>query len=496
MKNVLVISYYFPPAGGPGVQRVAKHVKYLREWGYNPIVITATPDDYIRYSGLSIPLDESSTRDIPADTEVHRVPSHQSFRIFEFLKHLRLEYLREFFCIPDSALTWIVPVILEARRIAREKPIDLIYTSVKPHSVAITGWVLRHLLARPWIVDFRDPWTQYFLATFPTRMHYEIECLLERTLLRQADHVITITPTARENLLRRCVFLAPEKVSCITNGYDEEDFDGPRINSTRNAVFTFVYTGVFCGGPSLKKPTSRSPIESLWRWLRNHLAYTPRCFDRAAHSPKFFLDALKELFSERPDLCGRVRLIHVGPLSQENERYLKDLGLEEIIDARGYLPHAEAVRCLEQGDAAFLCLADSPTGERNDCVPQKVYEYLGTRKPILALLPDGDARDFLEKAGTGLLCQPRDLVSIKASLLALIENKWHVQPNGRFIASFQRRQLTAQLASIFNRMLVGCIPEPQSATLAMMLPDRSLSAPAESLPSGHRRNHEACNDVP
>jgi glycosyltransferase involved in cell wall biosynthesis len=494
MKNVLVISYYFPPAGGPGVQRVGKHVKYLREWGYNPIVITATPDDYTRCSGLSMPLDESLARDIPAGTEVHRVPSHQPFRVFELLRRLRLEYLREFFFIPDSALTWIIPVILEARRIARAKPIDLIYTSVKPHSVAITGWVLRHLLARPWIIDFRDPWTQYFLATFPTRLHYGIERLLESTLLRQADHVITITPTARENLLQWCTFLAPDKVSCVANGYDEEDFVRQRIDHAGNGVFTFVYAGVFCGGPSIKNAGSHYPLQSSWRWLRNHLAYAPRHFDRMAHSPKFFLDALKALFKERPDLRGRIRLTHAGPFSEENERYAKELGLETVIDARGYQPHAEALRCLEQGDAAFLCLADSPTGERNDCVPQKVYEYLGTRKPVLALLPYGDARDILERAGTALVCSPRDVEAIKRSLLALVENRWHTQPNERFIAGFQRQQLTARLAGIFDHTLVGRIPEPQPGAFTTMLPATSSSAPAASLPSGRERNHKTGDD--
>ncbi len=453
MKNALIISYYFPPAGGPGVQRVAKHVKYLREWGYNPIVITATPEDYVRCSELSMPLDDSMERDIPADTEIHRVPSRQPFRFFAWLRRMRLEYLRELLFVPDSALTWVIPAMLRARRIARAKPIDIIYTSVKPHSVAIAGWALQHILAKPWVLDLRDPWTQYFLATYPTRLHYRAECWLERSLLRQADHVIMITPTARKNLLQRCGFLSTEKVSCITNGYDDEDFSSSPNRSVSSATFSFVYTGVFCGGPTPTVIAGARSLESLWKRTRNSLAYTPRRFDGLAHSPKFLLDALQELLDERPDLRGRIRLIHIGPFSEANAQYLKQLGLTGIIDARGYVPHSEAIRCLEQSDAAFLCLADSPAGERNDCVPQKAYEYLGARKPILALLPDGDARDFLERAGTALLCRPRDIQAIKTAIIGFLDGNLTLRPDEPFIRGFERRNLACQLARIFDREL-------------------------------------------
>ena len=224
-RNVLMVTYYFPPAGGPGVQRVAKHVKFLREFGYEPIVIAATEEDYCGPSELQMPIDQSLLADVPPDVEVHRVPSKQPFGLLKLLRIMRLEAFREMIFIPDTALTWIRPVVRKARELANRRNIDVIYTSVKPHSAAIAGWLLKRALRKPWVLDFRDPWTQYFLATFPTRLHFWLEQRLERFLLRRADHIVTITPTARENLLNWCTFLSPEKVTVITNGYDEAEFE-------------------------------------------------------------------------------------------------------------------------------------------------------------------------------------------------------------------------------------------------------------------------------
>ncbi|MBX3278331.1 MAG: glycosyltransferase family 4 protein [Acidobacteria bacterium] len=453
MKRALIISYYFPPAGGPGVQRVARHAKFLREFGYEPVVVSATPEDYTRPSEFQMPVDESLLADIDG-VEVHRVASRQPFRLLGWLKRRRLEALREFLFIPDTAVTWIGAVIKKARAVAHQQPVDVIYTSVKPHSAALTGWLLKRALGRPWVIDFRDPWTQYFLATFPTRLHYRIEQFLERFLLRRADHIITITPTARRNLLDWCEFLTEDRVSVIPNGYDEEEFEAtPVMEASRNGVFSFVYSGVFCGAPDAAGKSSASLPERLWRALRRRLSYTPRRFDRIAHSPKFLLDALRELFAERPELRGRIRLVHIGPFDEANQRYVRQLGIEDAIESRGYVPHDEAVRVVKGADALFFCLADSPAGERNDCVPQKVYEYLGSRRSVLALAPEGDARDFLREAGTAVICEPRDVSAIKQAVLELYEGRARLEANEQFIRGFRRRELTARLARIFDREL-------------------------------------------
>jgi glycosyltransferase involved in cell wall biosynthesis len=402
-----------------------------------------------------MPIDETLEADIPANVEVHRVSARQPFGLFKLLRRLRLDYLRELLFVPDSAIFWISPVVKLGQKIAARRRIDVIYTSVKPHSVAIAGWLLKRRLGKPWVIDFRDPWTQYFLAEFPTRLHYRIEQMLERFLLRRADHIVTITPTARAQLLQWCSFLTPEKVTVITNGYDDEDFDrASKPAVERNGSFSFVYSGVFCGAPRSGSDAGNGLVRA-WRGLRKLFAYSPRAFDRLTHSPKFLLDALSELFRENPALRGRVKLIHIGPFDESNREYVRELGIPDAVEARGYVTHREAVDVVSKADALFFCLADSLSGERNDCVPQKVYEYLGSRRPVLALAPVGDARDFLNQAGTAIICSPRDLSEIKAGILSLLDSTDRLKPNEDFIRSFRRRELTRQLASVFDRVSDG-----------------------------------------
>jgi glycosyltransferase involved in cell wall biosynthesis len=156
--------------------------------------------------------------------------------------------------------------------------------------------------------------------------------------------------------------------------------------------------------------------------------------------------------TEKPELRGRIRLLHIGPFDRANDRYARELGLDGVIEAPGYVPHDEAVALVSGADALFFCLADSPNGERNDCVPQKVYEYLGSRRPVLALAPEGDARDFFALAGTAVVCQPRNIAEIKAGVLALSEGTFRLVPNEELIGTFRRRNLTEQLARVFDRV--------------------------------------------
>lgn len=453
MKNVLVVTYYFPPAGGPAVQRVLQHVRNLRSYGYNPIVLTVPPEEYEQPgSPWRCSLDPRLLSDVPEGLEVHRIASRQRFGLFRLLAKVRLEYLRDLLFLPDTVFRWVRPAVRHAMRIARDQPLDAIYVSVRPHSAAFIGARLRKRLGVPWVLDFRDPWTQYFLARFPTRLHYHFEQWMERRVLKKADHVITITPTARTNLLDWCTFLRPERVTCITNGFAVDDFPSQDIRPAADGVFRILYSGNFCGGPEDRPPRSRNVVEWLWRGIRRCLEYTPRRFDRVAHSPRFLLDAMKALFEDEPGLRSRLRFVHIGPSGGEHLAYVRKLGLEDNVEFRGFVPHAEAVQHMAEADALFFCIADSLTGERNDCIPQKAFEYIAARRPVLALASPGDARDLFIESGMAEVCSPRDIPAIKDSLRRLLGRAARMRPNEVFIATFDRRQLTRRLAGILDSL--------------------------------------------
>jgi glycosyltransferase involved in cell wall biosynthesis len=369
-----MVTYWFPPAGGPAVQRTLQHVRNLRAHGYNPIVLTVPADEYSQpCSPLHTSLDPQLIDDVPAEVAIHRVPSGQPFWLFRLFSKLRLEYVRDLCYVSalgaDTAFAWNRRAVRHVLALAATQKIDAIYVSLRPCSSAFIGTRLRKLLGVPLVLDFRDPWTQYFLATFPTRLHYRLSQSLERAALKQADHVITITPTARDNLLAWCPFLNPAAVTCITNGFCEEEFATPSARHARDGVFRILYSGNFCGSPEDRPARSRNVVEWLWRTIRRQLEYTPRQFDRVAHSPRFLLDAMKALFEEDPSLRAKLRFVHIGPSGPAQLAYVRRLGLEQNVEFCGFVPHAEAVRRIAEADALFFCLADSPTGERNDCIP-------------------------------------------------------------------------------------------------------------------------------
>jgi glycosyltransferase involved in cell wall biosynthesis len=433
------------------VQRVLQHVRNLRAHGYNPIVLTVPSEEYNNpCSAWRCSVDPQLLADLPSGLEIHRVSSRQPYGLFGLLRRSRLDYLRDLLFVPDAAIRWVQPAVRCALQIARQQPIDAVYVSVRPHSAAFIGARLNKLLGTPWTLDFRDPWTQYFLARFPTWWHYRVEQSLEQSLVRQADHVVTITPTARANLLQWCEFLEPERVSCITNGFADSEFTAKPRPPHHDGVFRILYSGNFCGGPEDSPPPSRNVFERIWRGIRQRLEYTPRQFDRVAHSPRFLLDAMKALFEEEPSLRAKLRFVHIGPSGPAHMAYVRKLGLEHNVEFCGFVPHAEAVQRIAEADALFFCLADSPTGERNDCIPQKAFEYIAARRPVLALTPPGDAHDLFVESGMAEVCPPRDIPAIVSALRRLMQSADRMRPNEAFRSRFDRRSLTKQLAAILD----------------------------------------------
>jgi glycosyltransferase involved in cell wall biosynthesis len=159
---------------------------------------------------------------------------------------------------------------------------------------------------------------------------------------------------------------------------------------------------------------------------------------------------MKALFEEEPALRSKLRFVHIGPSSAAHVAYVGKLGLEENVEFCGFVPHAEAVKRICQADALFFCLADSPPGDLNDCIPQKAFEYIAARRPVLALTPPGDAHDLFLESGMAEVCPPRDIPAIVSALRRLLQSAESMQPNEALRARFDRRNLTKQLATILD----------------------------------------------
>lgn len=426
MKTVLFIAYYFPPAGGGGVQRPTKLVKYLRRFGWKSVVLTATEDSYVEY-------DRDLVRDIPEDTIIERVrpwlSKKQSSQIRQrtgtFLpaekKNSRgilprlAKLVRDWLLIPDSQILWVIPAAFRLRSIIRKYDPDVIIATAPPYSTFLLGALTKKLYGRPMFADFRDPWSQWFLThrRHEPSLRKAIERFLEMKVLGTTDVVITVTQNMADYLRN----LNPQpKIEVIYNGFDEEDFK--QVLPKRFSKFTIVYTGKI--------------LENLY-------------------SPSPFLAALEAFLEKNPEFVEKISVLFVGsfndPRAQEK---IHGSRLAKVVSLVGYLSHSECI-AYQRGAHALLLL-------QNESVPEgitgKIFEYLYTGKPILALLSETSiANNVLRSMNQVRICPPNQPKNIENAIEELLrENNQHLLPQND-VNQFSRHYQTKQLATMMDEIV-------------------------------------------
>jgi len=480
-RRVLIISYLFPPIGGIGVQRPLKFTRYLREYGWEPVVLT-TDEAY------SVQNDPSLLAEIPAGVKVVRcedplsratrklvssttssavsktsgasttssavseisseaaqggretsVPSVTSGGWRKRLKQV-LSHLKNALLVPDESVLWALRAtrhgkqLVDESRFAGTQPIDCIYTTSGPHSTHLVGWLLKRGTRVKWVADFRDPWTQ--------NMHFNhsgvrkaVEEWMERRVFADADAVITVT-AGFADLFRRKYPKYAHKLQVIRNGVDPDDF--PRIaQPKRTERFTLFYGGILY--------PKRSPA-ALFQALNTAIRYG-----------KLSPDQIRVQFAGVFDYPGHT----------ENRNLCRELGLESVVEVLGYLPHRDVLQRIQEVDA--LLLIGERTGQENPYVAGKLYEYLHVQKPILALLEDGEAARLIRADRAGDVVDPSDVAGIMQALLGFVDahakKQRHVQaePQGDIVRSNQytRQTQTAELARLMNQLVSS--PRPNSS---------------------------------
>jgi len=432
MKKVLIITYYFPPSGGPGVQRVLKFVKYLPEFGWQPVVLTVRDGDFPAR-------DDSLMAEIPPHTTVYRTKIFEPYRLYrkltgkpanapvdvdnipresgkQPLAQKIAEFIRATFFIPDARVGWFPYAVAEARGIIAREGIDAIYSSSPPYTTAIIARYVHRATKLPWVAGFRDPWTG-FLST-PSRwfLPHAIDRSMEYSVLRDA----TIVEAAWRGILKDMMQKYPE-LSCtkffyLPNGFDSADY--PNDVAPARDRFTVTYTGSMYG-------------------VRN---------------PKTFLQAVEELVSERKVDPAKIRLKFIGRFGSEVQEMFRSSTLREAIEVVSYLPHQESVRELLRANALLLVVDE--TKDSAEIVPGKVFEYLGARRPILALAPRGAVAELLEETRAGFVAPNHDIEAIKRAFLECYEKFGYrgetFEPNDEAIKRYERREITNQLAVLLD----------------------------------------------
>ena len=426
-KRVLIITYYWPPSGGSGVQRWLKFAKYLPEAGWEPVIFTPENPDFDLQ-------DETLLNEISPNLEVIRFPIWEPYQLFAKLKKKGKSHpgrileqqkkgflekvaiwLRANILVPDPRVFWVKPSVQFLNQLLKEGQFEAIITTGPPHSLHLIGNQLKKKHNIPWLADFRDPWTQWeFLDTLPMlpfiRRRHEV---LERKVLQLADMVVTISPTFQRDLEK----LSGRKIDLITNGYDPADI-----------------------------PKDFAPRAKIANRL--HLVYTG--IIDAIRNPLPLMQALKAEFEATGE---EISWTFVGKVSEQVQQYVQaDPWLQSHIHFAGYVAHHQVFDFYSKADALVLILTDTKNAKGN--IPGKLFEYLATRLPVLALGdPQGDSSEILSQAGAGAVLGHGDLKGMQAKLRELYETVG-TQQVLESLEAYSRKTGSKQVAEILDRISI------------------------------------------
>ncbi|MDD4495191.1 MAG: glycosyltransferase [Eubacteriales bacterium] len=413
MKKVLIIAYQFPPMGGSGVQRTTKFVKYLRNCGWEPIVLTRS------VKGMELK-DESLLQDIPEDVSIVRTKAYDLTGLPGLMKYPGKFIGRKVF-IPDAEMLWRKFAVKTAVRLVSEGDINLIYSTSYPYSDHMLALSLKKKFPGiPWAADFRDEWTNnpYLLDNPHNKIRMSIERRMEKEVLDNADVLITNTPIMLKNFLKMNDTLE-EKFYVIPNGYDAEDFSSNPLHPSEEA-FTITYSGLL--------------------------------FSR--RKPNTFFRSLSELIAEGRIDSGNIKVNLIGNFkTDELNDKIASFGLSGIVELFSYMNHDLCLEKLQSSNALLLIEGVGPGAEA--FYTGKVFEYIRTGRPILAVIPgNGAAAGIIRETNTGLVADFNDIEGIKHNLIRLYEDwkkgRKSIEPDNSKIEMYDRRNLTKRLAELFN----------------------------------------------
>jgi glycosyltransferase involved in cell wall biosynthesis len=445
--RILLLAYYFPPLGGAGGQRNAKVARYLPELGYELTVVTGPGSPDYRWT----PIDDDLTGKVAAGVGVHRLRSPEPPRSdgwrFRGERWLGLRSPWERW--------WYEGAVQLGREVGTEA--DVIYASLNPYPTARAARALGRELGKPLVVDLEDPWAFDEMMIYPTAVHRRLELARMRRALAPAAAVVMNTPEAAKRVSVRFPEVRRKPVVSIPNGFDSEDFGEPPAERA-DGKFRIVHTG------SLHTDLGRRHRQ--FARLRRALGGAVRGVELLTRSHVYLLEAVEALIEEEPELASTIEIHLAGSLTGADTEVLQR---SSVVRAHGFLPHSETVRLMQSADLLFLPLHDVPVGRRVSIVPCKTYEYLASGRPILAAVPDGDARDLLAEAGNAFLCRPADIGAmrdiIRDQLRRARAGAPVAGPDPSVLARLEPQQLMRELASLLEHVAGGRRPAAQRSAV-------------------------------
>ncbi|AFN74387.1 glycosyl transferase, group 1 [Melioribacter roseus P3M-2] len=429
MKKVLIVSYYWPPSGGIAVHRCLKFAKYLREFGWEPIVCTAENAEYPV-------IDESNFKDIPEGMTQLKTKIWEPYNLFKLITGKKKEerihnvfleeeehtfahklgiWIRGNLFIPDARRFWIRPASKYLIKYLQENRVDAVFTNGPPHTNHMIAYKIKRKLGIPWHADFQDPWTQvdYFPQLMLNPISRKIHETMEQRVFKYADRVTICSNTWKRDLES----IGAKNVGVIVWGYDEDDFKN--IKEPLSNKFTLSHYGSL--GPDRNAKT-------LWRVLS----------ELAKEDDKF----AEDLEIELAGFIGK-------PVIDE----IENLGLKKNLKLLPHLSRSETLKKMHRSQVLLLILNDMPNV--NGRLPGKLFEYLASRRPILVVGPEeSDASEIVTRANAGVTCDFRDYEKTRKTVTELYEKfkKKELASNETDISEYTNRNLTKKLAGYLDEI--------------------------------------------
>jgi len=424
-KKLLIITYYWPPAGGPGVQRWLKFVKYLPDFNIQPIVyipenptypiidnglVSEIPDKAIILKnkisepyGFASFFSKNKTKKISSGI----IPNKKKQSLLEKM----LLWVRGNIFIPDARFLWVKPSVKYLKKYIIENDIDTIVTSGPPHSLHLIGLQLQKDLGVKWFADFRDPWTTIGyhkalkLSSYAENKHKE----LEKEVLNSADTIIVTSKTTKTEFEA----LTTRPIEIITNGYDVEKVGKQALDEK----FTLAHIGSFL--------SDRNP-RILWK-------------------------ALQEIIKENKDFKKDFHLKLIGATSQEVLDTISEFRLNDYVENLGYVSHQEAIE--HQRKSQVLLLIEIDSEDTKSIIPGKLFEYMVSERPIVAIGPKGsDFAEIIISTNTGVFFTYDEKEKLKALLLKYYQDyqNQNLKVHAVGLQKYSRKNLTEQLSKLLN----------------------------------------------
>jgi len=427
-RKVLIITYYWPRSGGAGVQRWLKFSKYLRDFGWEPVIYTPENPE-------APATDFSLLNEIPEGIEIVKTPIWEPYAFYKKLVGMKKgekvnagflnekknpglaegfsTWIRGNFFIPDARKFWIRPSVKFLLKYLENNHVDAIISTGPPHSMHLIALGIKKKLNIPWLADFRDPWTQidFYHQLHLSKIADSKHKRLEKSVLAGADKVTTVSKNWSNDLKA----LYPRNIDLVTNGFDPEDF----INqaSEPDKKFTLTHIG------SLNK-------------------------DR---NPNFLWSTLKEICTENSSFENDLELNFIGKTDMAVFEQLEKDGLSAKATKIGYMQHKEVITEAARSQVLMLLINNTPN--MAGIIPGKIFEYLASNRPILCIAPEnGDSANIIKESGAGYVVDFGNSALLKKVLLEMYAKfkNGDLSVSIGAINQFSRRTLTGSIADLLN----------------------------------------------